>query len=69
LRFRNATDNQPDTNPNEEQRPGKFEQAAVKDIKLPQQEKKTESDQNDCANRFLAPPEKRVNDVGPGHGA
>jgi hypothetical protein len=65
LRFPNATNDEPDTNPDEEQRPGKLDEAAVEDIKLPQQEEKTESDQNDGADWFFAPPEKRRDDLWP----
>ena len=65
MRFSNATDDEPDTDPNEEQRPGKLDEATVEDIKLPQQKKNTESDKDDCANRFLAPPEEWLDDVRP----
>jgi hypothetical protein len=66
MRLPDATNDKPDANADEEQRPGKFNEAAVEDIKLPQQEQETEGDQNDGANRLLAPPEERVDDVGAG---
>src|ERR1019366_7286746 len=66
MRFPDATNDEPDTNPDEEQRPGKLDEAAVEEIKLPQQEEKTKGDQHDSANRFLAPPEKGLYNVGPG---
>jgi hypothetical protein len=64
MRFPEATNNEPDTDPNEGQRPGKLDETAVEEIKLPQEEKKTESDQDDSADGLLAPPEERVDDVG-----
>ena len=65
MRFPDATNDEPDTDPDEEQRPGKLDEAAVEDIKLPQQEENTESDQDDSADRLFATPEERLDDVGP----
>ena len=66
MRFPDATNYEPDTDPDEEQRPGKLDETAVEDIKLPQQEQDTECDQDDGANRLLALPEERVDNIRPG---
>ncbi len=51
-----AADHQPNAQPNQQQRPGEFKDAPADIVQLAEQEQQPEADQNDGADRFLAPP-------------
>ena len=58
LRFAHATNDQPNAQPDEQQRPAEFEDASADFVQLTQQQQQSQADENDGANGLLAPPER-----------